>query len=342
MLPQRPLGATGLSVSPVVFGCGNAGGLFTTDGHTDEQDSAVRGAWDLGVTWFDTAPQYGNGRSETNLGAALRATGLADTAFVSTKVRVTEEDLRGDIRSAVMRSAEASLRRLGTDRVGLFQLHNRITDVRGTQPDALSVSDVLGEDGALETLERLRAEGACSAVGMVALGDADALRIVVQAAGFQTAQVVYHLLNPTAADPRPERLPVHDYGQLLDAMAERKMGVLAVRVHASGALADRPPEATPEPVASSAGLEFGRDVERVAALAPLAREYETTVSQAALRFVLHDERVAGALIGVSNVGQIEAAAEALDAGPLHKDFLGQWRGLLETDFGRAGEGDEPS
>ncbi len=340
MLPQRPLGATGVSVSPVIFGCGTIGGIFTTDSHTDEQDSAVRQAWDLGVTWFDTAPQYGNGRSEINLAAALLATGLADTAFVSTRVRVTEDDLRGDIRSAIMRSTEASLERLGTDHVDLFQLQNRITEIRGTQPDALSMADVLGENGALETLERLRSEGACSVIGMTALGDTEPLRIVVQASGFQTARIVYNLLNPTVADRHPDRLPVHDYGQLLDTMADRKMGVIATWVHAGGALADQSSERRPGPVTTPAGLEFERDLERASALVPLAQEYETTVSRAALRFVLHDERVAAAVIGVSNIGQIETVVEAFDEGALHPEFVGRWRGLLESDFGRADREDD--
>jgi aryl-alcohol dehydrogenase-like predicted oxidoreductase len=334
MLSSRPLGTTGLSTTPLAFGCGNVGGLFTTDDHTDAQQEALQRAWDLGVNWFDTAPQYGMGRSERNLGASLRQAGLEDEAVVSTKVRVTEDDLRGDIRSAIMRSVEASLERLGTDHVGVFQLHNRVTEVRGTQPDALSIFDVLGEDGVLETLERLRGEGLCRAIGMTALGDTEALRIVVQGSGFQTAQVYYNLLNPTAADKRPGSFPVHDYGQLLDLMAMRKMGVLAIRVLAAGALTSEPPSAPRGGTALSAGSEFQYDVERAAALAPLAREYETTVSKAALRFVLHDERVTGALIGVSDAGQVEEAVEAFEDGPLPGDFFRQWRSLLESDFGR--------
>lgn len=341
MLPQRQLGTTGLSISPIAFGCGNVGRLFTTEGRADEQAEALQRAWDLGVTWFDTAPQYGNGRSERNLGAALRGAGLIDKAVVSTKVRVTEDDLRSDMRSAIMRSAEASLERLGMDRVGVFQLHNRVTKVRGTESDALSMEDVLGENGVLETLERLRSEGTCRAIGMTALGETDALRIVVQGAGFQTAQVYYNLLNPTAADRRPDELPVQDYGQLLDHMAERKMGVLAIRVMAAGALADKPPETSRGDPPLSPGSEFSKDVERAAALIPLAHEYETTVSRAALRFALHDERVTGVLIGVSNVGQVEEALEAVEEGPLHGDFFKAWRTLLESDFGRRSEEKDP-
>ena len=335
MLLPRPLGTTGLSISPVAFGCGNVGGLFTTEGTSDAQLEALRRAWDLGVNWFDTAPQCGGGRSERNLGATLKEAGLVDQAVVSTKVRVTDDDLRGDIRSAIMRSAEASLERLGVGRVGVFQLHNRVTEVRGTQPDALSIFNVLGEDGVLETLERLRAEGTCRAVGMTALGDTEALRIVVQGAGFQTAQVYYNMLNPTAADERPDGLPVHDYGQLLDLMAARNMGVLAIRVLAAGALADEPPAAPRGGVALSPGSEFMHDVERAFALGPLARELETTVSRLALRFALHDERVTATLVGVSDVAQVEEALEAFGEGSLPEDFFPQWRALLESDFGRS-------
>ncbi|MDA1096811.1 MAG: aldo/keto reductase [Chloroflexi bacterium] len=328
----RPLGNTGLTISVLAFGCGNVGGLFTTEAPTDAQVEALERAWNLGVNWFDTAPQYGDGNSERNLGSALRAAGRETDAIVSTKVRVTADDLRFDIRSAIVRSAEASLERLGTDRVALLQLHNRITEVRGTQSDALSLEDVLGPDGALETMERLRAEGMCTAIGMTALGETDALRLAVSSSGFRTAQVYYNVLNPTAAERRPNGLGVYDYGQLLDGMADQKMGVLAIRVLAAGALSNVPPSKPRAGVPLSPGSEFDEDVRRAQALVPLAREFETSVARLALRYVVHDPRVSSALLGVSNADELEEAAEAIDEGPLPEEFMREWRRLLESDF----------
>jgi L-galactose dehydrogenase/L-glyceraldehyde 3-phosphate reductase len=330
-MPNRPLGKSGLTAPAIALGCGNVGGLFTVDSTTDEQTEAVKRAWELGVTWFDTAPQYGNGNSEKNLGWALREAGVFREAQISTKVRVPEEGLR-DIPGAIMRSAEASLTRLGVDKVALFQLHNRITEIRGTQQEALGMWDVLGNPGVLETMERLRREGMCQAIGITALGDAQALKTVVLSGGFHTAQVYYNLLNPTAGHPKPSGLFVHDYKELLNDAYEMKMGVLAIRVLAAGALADQPVRSEMAGQALSPGSAFGEDRRRAAALRPLAQEIETSLARAAVRFAAHDERVTAVLVGASDAGQIEEAVEAVRGGPLPEEFMRQWRTLLESDF----------
>src|SRR5687767_10713741 len=117
----RTLGRTGLRVSAVSFGCGPVSGLMTGDDHA-AQRAAVVAALDAGVNWFDTAPGYGNGASEANLGRVL-AELPADGVHVATKVRVPAE---GDVAGFVRRSVEESLRRLRLPRVTLLQLHNGI------------------------------------------------------------------------------------------------------------------------------------------------------------------------------------------------------------------------
>ena len=326
----RALGASGLRISAVALGCGNVGGLFTTDEGTDAQVEAVKRAWELGINWFDTAPQYGSGHSETNLGWALREAGLADEATVSTKVQVTEEGLR-DIPGAIMRSAEASLTRLEMDRVAVFQLHNPITEIRGTRQRALGMWDVLGQPGVLETMDRLRREGMWKAIGITALGDTEAIRTVIDSGGFHAAQVYYNLLNPTAGDPKPSGLFVHDYGEILNATHAQKMGVLGIRVMAAGALGE-PPRAEMGGAALSPGSDFAEDTRRATALREVAREMELSLARAAMRFAAFDERVSTALIGASDIGQMEEAVEAVVEGPLPEEFISAWRGLLESDF----------
>ena len=102
----------------------------------DEQKRAVMRALEAGITYYDTASSYGNGRSEENLGRVLRELNAWDRAIVGTKVRLTADDLR-DPAAAIERSAEASLQRLGHDSVDLLQLHNRIIPHGGgTMPTA--------------------------------------------------------------------------------------------------------------------------------------------------------------------------------------------------------------
>src|SRR5688572_30849697 len=124
-MEQRDFGRTGLKVSVLGFGCGAVGGLLVR-GDPAEQANAVRRALDAGITYFDTAPVYGDGRSEENLGRALAELNAWDRVVVGTKVRLLPDELR-DPAAAIRRSLEQSLRRLNHDSVGLIQLHNRIS-----------------------------------------------------------------------------------------------------------------------------------------------------------------------------------------------------------------------
>ena len=125
-MDYRLLGKTGLKVSVLGFGCGNVGGIMVRGEHKD-MVRVVSRAIEAGVTYFDTAPLYGNGVSETNLGRVLKEIGAA--VYVGTKVWLTPEDM-DNIAGAVTASVNQSLRRLGTESVDLIQLHNRI----GTEP----------------------------------------------------------------------------------------------------------------------------------------------------------------------------------------------------------------
>src|SRR6059036_2765554 len=122
-MDYRSLGGTGLRVSALGFGCGNVGGLLIR-GTPAERERAVARAVDLGINYFDTAPLYGDGQSEQNLGRVLKV--LRPDVVVGTKFRIQPAE-RGRIADALAASLEASLRRLGLDRVDLLQLHNPIS-----------------------------------------------------------------------------------------------------------------------------------------------------------------------------------------------------------------------
>src|SRR5206468_11936834 len=89
-MESRSLGKTGLTVSALGFGCGNVGGLIIR-GTVAERERAVARAMELGVNYFDTAPSYGDGESERNLGQALKA--LRARVYVGTKFRLDPPDL---------------------------------------------------------------------------------------------------------------------------------------------------------------------------------------------------------------------------------------------------------
>ena len=145
------------------FGCGDVGGLMVR-GTVQERVDAVARALDAGITYFDTASMYGRGQSEINLGAALRQ--LKETAVIGTKARLMPDDL-ADIKAGVVRSVEASLARLGSERVDLIQLHNQLSPRRGTDIAVLTTEDAMEVADAFETLHR---EGKVGAWGITALG----------------------------------------------------------------------------------------------------------------------------------------------------------------------------
>src|SRR5919198_4399351 len=107
----RMLGRTGLRVSALGFGCGAIGGLMVK-GDPAEQRRSIARAIEAGITYFDTAPSYGDGRSEENLGRVIEELGAqAQNVIVGTKFRVGAEEV-ADAPGAIRRSLEASLRRL--------------------------------------------------------------------------------------------------------------------------------------------------------------------------------------------------------------------------------------
>jgi hypothetical protein len=164
----RTLGRTGLRVSEIGFGCGNVGGLMVR-GTPAEQVAAVKRAMDLGIDYFDTAPQYGNGLSETNLGQVLKQ--ISRPFTLATKVTVGPGDV-SDLKGTIGASVETSLRRLGRDKLDVLQLHTPITVGRGGGRGwSLGVGDVLGPHGVVEAFESVRSRGLVRFLGFTGLGD---------------------------------------------------------------------------------------------------------------------------------------------------------------------------
>ena len=169
-----------MQVSALGYGSGAIGGLFTK-GDPDEQRRAVARALDAGITYYDTASSYGNGRSEENLGRVLRELNAWERAIVGTKVRLTADDLRDPV-AAIERSAEASLQRLGHDSVDLLQLHNRIVPRGAGAMQTASGGSVDPEtvQGAIaEGLRRVKERGLARHIGFTGLGDTDAVHAAV-------------------------------------------------------------------------------------------------------------------------------------------------------------------
>ncbi|MGH7152326.1 MAG: aldo/keto reductase [Acetobacteraceae bacterium] len=311
-MQQRPLGRTGLTVSVLGLGCGAVGGLMVR-GALADQERAVARAVEAGITYFDTAPSYGDGRSETNLGRVLAR--LKPDIRLGTKVRLGDADKR-DIGAAVTASLAASLGRLGREQVDLLQLHNPITEADA--PGCVSAQAVLEQ--VVPAFERLRSAGKARFFGITAIGDTSALHRVVGAGVLNTAQVPYNLLNPSLGGAIPGGFPAQDYRDLLGAMQAAGMGAIGIRVLAGGALsadAARHPIASPPPEPIGSATSYDSDLSRARRLLPLVTEGHTaTLPEAALRYVIAHPALSTVLIGIATLDQFEQAIAAVEKGPL--------------------------
>ena len=331
-MEMRIFGRSGMKVSVLGFGCGAVGGLMVRGDPLDQERTIAR-AIAAGVNYFDTAVQYGNGESEKNLGRILQKLKPANVT-VGTKVRVPSRDF-GRIADAVAKSLEGSLARLRLDRVDIFHLHNAITETGGGE--ALSIRQVLDE--VVSVFERLRQQGKIRLLGLTAIGETAALHQVIDARVFDSAQVVYNMLNPSAAVALPLSYPAQDYGRLFNHTRAAGVGVVGIRVLAGGALsgsAQRHPIAGPPPEPIGSAMNYNADVERARRLMPLVEEgFAASLTEAATRFALSHPAIGTILVGMAALQQFEHALAAVQKGPLPLAALDRLTSLQQGFTGEA-------
>ena len=329
-MEKRKFGRTGLDVSVLTFGCGAVGGLMTR-GSAADQERAVARAIEAGVNHFDTAPSYGDGASEQNVGRVFAS--LKPDVILSTKVRVPAE--RPDIGAAIAASLDASLKRLRRDHVDVFQLHNTIA--ARADGATMSVEEVLGD--VVPALNRAREQGKTRFIGFTAIGETDALLRLIASGAFDSAQVPYNALNPSAGEAIATAYPAQDYGLILDRAAEKGVGVIAIRALAGGALSGRAERnplglAVVEPIGS--GADYAGDVARAKRLEPMVREgHASSLTEMAMRFVVSNRKLPTAEIGLANIDELEAALSAVGKGPLSPLALARLKQLQAGFLGEA-------
>jgi aryl-alcohol dehydrogenase-like predicted oxidoreductase len=331
-MEKRTFGRSGMRLSILGFGCGAVGGLMVRGDPADQERTVAR-ALEVGVNYFDTAVQYGNGESEKNLGRVLKKLRPAD-AIVGTKVRLPPSDF-GRIGDAVARSLEGSLQRLGLERVDIFHLHNAITTAGGAE--SLSTRQVLDE--VVPAFEALRAQGKVRFLGITAVGDTAALHEVIDARAFDSAQVSHNVLNPSAAVQLPADYPAQDYGRLFEHAQAAGVGVVGIRVLAGGALsgsAERHPIASPPPEPIGSALSYDDDLSRARRLLPLVQEgFAESLTELATRFVISHAAMGTILVGMATPQQFEQALAAVQKGRLPQAALDRIAALQRGFAGEA-------
>jgi aryl-alcohol dehydrogenase-like predicted oxidoreductase len=296
----RKIGGSELEVSAIGLGCNNFGWRLDADQTASVVDAAIA----AGVTLFDTAENYGNWQSETFLGRALR--GRRDDAVIATKFgwdRGGDDDPtpRGS-RAYVRRAIDASLTRLGTDYVDLYQYH---------RPDGVTpIEETLGAMNELVVEGKVRYIGS-SNLSAAEVREADAVAEAHGFAKFVSAQNEYSWLERGVED------------ELIPACAELGIGVIPYFPLAGGLLTGkyRRHEEAPKGTRLADSLDVDEATwNRIAALEAFATERDLGLLDVAIGGLAGNPTVASVIAGATSPEQVRANAAAAAWQPTHDDL----------------------
>ena len=298
-LPTRPLGETGLPISTLGLGTWAFGGPGWAYSWGPQADAASLGAMHhalrRGINWIDTAPVYGMGHAEELVGRLLKGLPAAERPFVFTRCGMQGDpadprrEPRRDLRpETIRRECEASLRRLGVERIDLYQFN---------WPDefGLPVEYSWAEMIRLQEAGKIRAIGVCNF-------DAGLLAICAERRPVDSLQTPFSLIRRAAAlDEIPWCI---DHGT----------GVLAYSPLASGLLSGAFSEARMQRLAADdwrrAAPEFrqprlGRNLALAQALRPIARRRGVSIAAVAAAWATRWPGVTGAIVGARAPHQVD-------------------------------------
>jgi len=319
---RRPLGRTGLDISELVIGGGFVGGILLQE-DLENRLALYDRALAAGINWIDTAPSYGNGRSEESIGELLNHRPKEGRPHISTKVRLDPGDLV-DVRGALERSLVGSLTRLGVDRVDLFQLHNPIG------AGGLDLDAVLSSGGVADGFDWLRDTfDVFDHAGFTAVGQPKDIRTIVDMGRFATAQIYYNLINPSAGYAVPAGWTSTDFGGLIGAAAKSGMGVMNIRIFAAGVLATTVRHGREIPITVDA--DVAAEEARAARVWAALGEDHGTPAQAALRFGLANPDVSCIVIGLAEMAHFDEALAGHALGPLPGEAIAKLRSIWDED-----------
>ncbi len=307
-METRELGRSGVSVTRIVLGCGNFGGVgsapvfFGQGIPREEAPRIMDAAWDLGITTFDTADAYGGGRSETWIGEWLATKGpeVRDAIVIETKTfnPIAEGADRGLSRHRIKRQIESSLERLGLERVPLYMAH-------APDPDT-SHEETLEAFGELVTAGKVAAVGA-SNFSADQLAEALEISELEGLARYEWAQNSFSLLERRDAETV---FPVcHEHGLGYEAFGPLAGGWLAGRYRrgksypAGSRMAQRPE--------GYRRYESDTTFDALEALEREALGRGVSMAGLALAWLLGVTEVTAVVVGPTRAEQLEPVREAL-------------------------------
>ena len=303
-LPTRQLGTTDMNITRVGFGAWATGGGGWSYGWGPQDDNesieAISRAIERGVNWIDTAPIYGLGHSEEVVGRVLKKLGPSDRPFVFTKCGMVfdqsdrfKEPMRTLHPDSIRKECEASLRRLGVERIDLYQFH---------WPDDTGVP----LEASWMMMTQLVEEGKVRAIG-VSNFDISLLRKAEGIRHVDSLQPPFSLIKRETAAAEIPWCRVHGAGVI--CYSPMQSGIITDTFSAERVKKMAPDDWRPR----SANFQTPRLERNLAlrdALIPVARRHNTTVSSVAIAWTLAWPGVTGAIVGARSAQQVDGWIDA--------------------------------
>jgi aryl-alcohol dehydrogenase-like predicted oxidoreductase len=287
------LGKTDLIVSRICFGCWQLSPRFWGQVSIDEWNAALRRAIDLGVNFIDTADAYGDGAAESALGNFIAREKCRDKLVIATKFLWNFEQAERfpDTRyEYILRECDASLRRLKTDYIDLYQIH--------------AWDPLMRPDEVAAAFGKLKKEGKVRWFG-VSNFNAAQMRMCLRYFNFECLQPLYNMLDRAVES---DQLPF---------CLEHKIGVITYSSLAKGLLtgkytAEQKFEDHRAVAPRFTGEEFKGILEKVQKLAPIAEKHGLSIAQFAVRWILTHPAVTAAIVGIKKPEHIESIVKAAE------------------------------
>ncbi|NOU71087.1 aldo/keto reductase [Paenibacillus sp. LMG 31458] len=296
----RKLGKNGPEISVIGFGSWaiGGGGWASAWGNQDDElsEESVRVALYNGINFFDTAAVYGLGHSEEVIGKALK--GDRDKVVLATKCGLVWDENKNISKNgtydSILREAEASLRRLGTEYIDLYQMHWPDTDANAPAEETMRAMDKLVQDG------KVRYVG-------VSNYNVSLLEASLSVRHVDSLQPPYSILRPAVEK------------EILPFCLEKGIGVVAYSPLTSGLLSGNYTYDTKfsdddwrSRNAAHTGEGLRKNVDRVEKLKGIASRYGMTMPQLAIAYDLAHPALTSALVGVRKPSHILSVLPAID------------------------------
>jgi len=325
-MKKNKLGRTGLEVSEVVLGGGWVGGLFI-DPSYDIMEKALELSIESGINWIDTAEAYSDGQSESNIGNLLESLPTENPLYISSKASL-DPDSSESFASQLDRKLENSLKRLKKDQLDLYQLHNKITEKESSH--TLTYDQIIKKHSVCDAMEKLKADGRVRNIGITALGDSNSLKEVISTSCFDTAQIYYNLLNPSAKFSEKGLWNDHDFSGLIYECQKHDMGIIGIRIFAAGLLATDIRHGREIPVTEV--IDIKEEERRVKKIYDIFGSKYGSKAQFAIRYGLANENINCIALGLASLQHLKSALDAVEMEGLPEDILKEILTLQKSNF----------